>query len=73
MEVQNKRGGGKLKPEAITAYNKYMLGVDRKHQMLAYNSYNRKTLRWYKKVAIYTLQTLLLIPGFYITNTPQTE
>lgn len=60
IEVPNRRGEGKIKPEAIIKYNKFMSGVDHNDQMLVYNAADRKTIRWYKKLVLNTLQILLL-------------
>lgn len=67
VHTTNRRGVEKEKPDAIIAYNKHMLGVDRKDQMLSYNSSDRKTLRWYKKIGIYFLQ-LALLNSHYLYN-----
>lgn len=48
------------KPQPIFKYNAHMSGVDRADQMLSYNSCQRKTLRWYKKIFVHVLQMLLL-------------
>ncbi|XP_026746249.1 piggyBac transposable element-derived protein 4-like [Trichoplusia ni] len=60
VPVQNKRGQVTQKPEAISKYNDYMSGVDMQDQLLAYYPCERKTLRWYLKLAIHTFQLLFL-------------
>lgn len=50
LDVVNRRGESKKKPKHIYYYNKYMSGIDRSDQFLAYYSCPRKTVRWYKKV-----------------------
>ena len=40
----------KIKPAAVLAYNKYKTGVDRSDQMLSYYSFERKTIKWWKKL-----------------------
>jgi len=40
----------KIKPAAVLAYNKYKTGVDRSDQMLSYYSFERKTMKWWKKL-----------------------
>jgi len=65
VEVTNRRGEQKLKPMAITMYNKYMSGIDRQDQMLSYYPCERKTIRWYKKIGIHFFQ-LLLLNSYYI-------
>lgn len=39
-----------LKPDCVVSYNKYMGAVDRCDQMVAYGSFERRTLKWWKKV-----------------------
>lgn len=65
VEVTNRRGEQKLKPMAISMYNKYMSGIDRQDQMLSYYPCERKTIRWYKKIGIHFFQ-LLLLNSYYI-------
>ncbi|XP_063932857.1 piggyBac transposable element-derived protein 4-like isoform X2 [Zophobas morio] len=67
QETQNRRGQKKMKPEAIIYYNKFMSGVEHKDQMLAYNACDRKTIRWYKKLGLHTLQ-ILLLNAWYLYN-----
>lgn len=56
----NKRGKEQLKPEPIMHYNKFMSGVDRKDQMQSCYPFSRKTIRWYKKIAIHIILMLLM-------------
>ncbi|KAJ8965325.1 hypothetical protein NQ314_004211, partial [Rhamnusium bicolor] len=63
----NKRAQEKVKPLPILNYNKFMSGVDRQDQMMAYYPCSRKTLRWYKKLAIHFFQ-LILVNSHYIFN-----
>ena len=37
------------KPEVVMEYNKYMKGVDQVDQYLAFYSFNRKTVKWWKR------------------------
>lgn len=68
-EVTNRRGELKMKPVAISMYNKCMSGVDRQDQMLSYYPCERKTVRWYKKIGIHYFQLLLLNSYFiYVEN-----
>lgn len=67
VPVTNKRGQVAEKPEAIAKYNQYMSGVDRQDQLLAFYPCERKTLRWYLKLAIHTFQ-LLLINSYKMYN-----
>lgn len=53
VDVSNKRGVMKTKPNIIRDYNKGMSGIDRADQMVSYYDCLRKTTRWYKKVALH--------------------
>lgn len=59
VDSSNRRGQIKEKPLPIVQYNKYMSGIDRMDQMMAYYPCSRKTLRWYKKIAIHIFQIML--------------
>ena len=59
IEVTNRRGEKKMKPNIIKDYNQYMSGVDRAEQMVSYYDCLRKTIRWYKKVALHLFDTFL--------------
>jgi len=65
VEVTNRRGDEKLKPMAISMYNKYMSGIDIQDQILSYYPCKRKTIRWYKKIGIHFFQ-LFLLNSYYI-------
>ncbi|CAG4977377.1 unnamed protein product [Parnassius apollo] len=67
VPVVNKRGQISEKPEAIAKHNVFMSGVDRQDQLLAFYPCERKTLRWYLKLAIHTFQ-LLFINSYKIYN-----
>lgn len=67
VQVTNKRRQVREKPEAIARYNDFMSGVDRQDQLLAFYPCERKTIRWYLKVAIHTFQ-LLFINSYKIYN-----
>lgn len=58
-EVNNKRGIAKVKPLPIDKYNKNMGGIDKQDQMMSYYPSLRKTLFWYKKLAVHVFQLLL--------------
>jgi hypothetical protein len=44
-----------MKPQIISEYNKYMGGVDRNDQMMKYECFNRRSLKWWKKVFFHLL------------------
>lgn len=60
IEVRRKRGEVVVKPKAIAKYNEFMSGIDRQDQMLSYYACERKTLRWYKKLAIHLMSIMFL-------------
>ena len=59
VEVKNKHGRLKMKPDVVRDYNQGMSGVDRSDQMLSYNTALKRSLRWNKKVGIHILEMLL--------------
>lgn len=60
VETTNRHGQKKNKPLPISKYNQYMSGVDRQDQMMSYYPAERKTLRWYKKIAVHFIQICLI-------------
>ena len=44
-----------IKPEIVLEYNKFMKGVDQVDQYLAFYSFNRKTVKWWKRAATHLL------------------
>ena len=67
IETRNKQNVKKLKPQALIVYNKYMSGVNKQDQMMAYYPCSKKTLRWYKKIFVHILQ-LSFLNSFYLYN-----
>jgi len=60
----------KIKPISVKKYNENMSGVDRQDQnMSAYYPFERKTLRWYKKIGLHFMH-LLLINSYFLYNKP---
>ncbi|KAJ6646992.1 PiggyBac transposable element-derived protein 4 [Pseudolycoriella hygida] len=55
VEVKNRHGQSKMKPQNVADYNQYMSGIDRLDQMISYHSSTRKTVRWYKKVLLHLI------------------
>ncbi|KAG8238020.1 hypothetical protein J437_LFUL014988 [Ladona fulva] len=49
---KNKKGEIVMKPKSVLAYNKAKKGVDVSDQMSSYCTCIRRTLKWYKKLAI---------------------
>lgn len=67
VQIQNKRREIKSKPLPIINYNKYMSGVDRQDQLLAYYPCERKTIRWPSKIFVHILQ-LIMINAYHLYN-----
>jgi hypothetical protein len=44
-----------MKPAAVVSYNNSKAGVDRMDQMTSYYSFNRKTVKWWKKLFFYLI------------------
>jgi hypothetical protein len=42
--------GNKHLPEMVHEYNQHMMGVDRMDQMMAYYAFQRKSIKWWRKV-----------------------
>ena len=57
---RDRHGVEKVKPKGIHQYNKYMGGVDRNDMLLGFYSSCRKSLKWYKKIAIHCMELALL-------------
>ena len=55
----NRRGETINKPDCVLSYNANMCGVDRTDQLTSYYSPLRKTVRWYKKIALHLIDTAL--------------
>lgn len=56
VPVSNKNGRVSMKPNVVRDYNNGMSGIDLSDQMLSYYSALRKTLFWYKKLAIHVFE-----------------
>lgn len=50
----------KSKPTAMLECKKYTGGVDHSDQMVAYNCFHRKTMKWWKKLAFYLLSFIMV-------------
>ena len=56
-EVRNKRDIATIKPIMVNEYNNAMNGCDRMDQMLLYyNVFNRKTVKWWKRLFMWCLE-----------------
>lgn len=72
IKQPNKWNEEKEKPNAIINYNKHMSGIDRQDQMLAYYTSERKTIRWYKKLAIHLI-SMMLLNSYHLYNKYSTQ
>lgn len=72
VQITNKREILRDKPLPIVKYNAFMKGIDRGDQMMAYYPVERKTLRWYKKLAGHIIHMLFMnahiLHNIYTTN-----
>ena len=57
---RNHRGVAIHRCEAVHMYNQFMGAVDRNDQMVAYSSFRRRTLKWWKKVFFHVLSLAIL-------------
>ena len=62
QNVRNRRNPAhpRQKPKCIVDYNQYMGGVDRTDQLLEPFKVARKSMKWYKKLAMHLIQLSLL-------------
>ena len=49
-----------MKPLVVDKYNQYMLGVDRLDQRMSYYQFNRKSVRWWRKVFFWVLEVMIV-------------
>ena len=59
VEVSNRRGKKKMKPNIIRDCNEGMPGIDWADQMVSYYDCLRKTTRWCKKIALHIFDIFL--------------
>ncbi|GIY76629.1 piggyBac transposable element-derived protein 4 [Caerostris darwini] len=72
VEKTYKRGERKSKPLPVIQYNKYMAGIDKQDQMLAYYPCERKTIRWPTKIFVHILQ-LMISNSHFLYNKYSTQ
>ncbi|XP_021377035.1 piggyBac transposable element-derived protein 4-like [Mizuhopecten yessoensis] len=53
-------GSNIVKPDGVLSYNRYMGAVDRCDQMVANGSFDRRTLKWWKKVCFHMIGLAVL-------------
>lgn len=53
IEIEKNRSINK--PISVIKYNEHMSGIDRQDQMTLYYPFERKTIRWYKKIGIHCI------------------
>lgn len=68
VKVTNKRGHEIYKPIIVTEYNKTKSAIDLSDQMTAYSSPLRKTIRWYKKLAVELLLNTAIVNAMILHN-----
>ena len=68
VEALSSRGAHhKIKPAAVLDYNKYKASVDRSDQMLSYYSFERKTIKCWKKL-FFHLFDLVVVNAHILHN-----
>ena len=55
-EIINKRGIVTTKPNIIHEYNNSMNGCDRMDQMISYYVFNKKTIKWWKRMFMWCFE-----------------
>ena len=72
VDCMNRNKKVTKKPNTVRDYNSGMLGIDRSDQMLSYYSSLRKTICWYKKLALHIMEVCLL-NAYILYNENRTE
>ena len=72
VDCMNRNKKVTKKSNTVRDYNSGMSGIDRSDQMLSYYSSLRKTIRWYKKLALYIIEVCLL-NAYILYNENRTE
>lgn len=58
-EKKKKKGIVKnIKPDVVTDYNKCQVGVDKAYQLLSHYAFEKKTIKWWKKLFLHLLMIL---------------
>lgn len=65
-EVRSRGGQLKRKPLAVVYYNKGKSSIDLSDQMSSYNSALRKTVKWYRKIAIEVLFGTAMVNAHFL-------
>ncbi|XP_015431440.1 PREDICTED: piggyBac transposable element-derived protein 4-like [Dufourea novaeangliae] len=74
IELENKRQERYKTLLALQKYNEFMIGIDRKNQMLSQYTCVRRTFKWHVKLWINIVETLLLNSFFLYTKySPSTK
>ncbi|KAJ4429276.1 hypothetical protein ANN_26279 [Periplaneta americana] len=60
VQTTSKGEHQKIKPIAVVDYNKFKIGVDKYDQMLSYYSFQRKSLKWRKKLFFHLFDLALV-------------
>lgn len=64
-------GNRSIKPDCVLSYNRYMGAVDRCDQMVANGGFDRRTLKWWKKVFFHVLGLAVLNAYILYKSTDQ--
>ncbi len=60
VSVRCRRGGTKVKPLVVERYNKFMGGVDIADQFGCYYSFDRRTVKWWRKLFFWLMEVSIV-------------
>ena len=60
VTVQCRHGGPKVKPLVVDRYNKFMGGVDVADQFGCYYSFDRRTVKWWRKLLFWLMEVSIV-------------
>ncbi|KAJ4427097.1 hypothetical protein ANN_24712 [Periplaneta americana] len=60
VQTTSKGEHQKIKPIAVVDYNKFKIGVDKSDRMLSYYSFQRKSLKWWKRLFFHLFDLALV-------------
>ena len=63
----SRHGPTQRKPLVVTEYNKFMLGVDRLDQRMAYFMFERKSIKWWRKGFFWMIE-VVVVNSYIIYN-----
>lgn len=67
-EVTQRRGTSVMKPEIVVDYNQSKAFTDLSDQMTAYSPYFRRTVKWYRRLALEIVSGICMVNSLIIYN-----